>query len=206
MSTIARTPVTLIAISLLALSGAARAAADGSRLQLPEGADVALVVFEDLQCPDCRKEHPRLLASAAANDVPLVVHDFPIQRHKWAFPAAVLARHFGSISPELGAQFRSYVFQNQPGVGVDNIRWLGEQFAARHGVSLPAELDADGKLAAQVQADYDLGKRIGLEYVPLIFVLGRGETAPRWAEVADTSMLDLAIAQMRQKARAVTPP
>jgi hypothetical protein len=118
----------------------------------------------------------------------------------------VLARHFGSISPELGAQFRSYVFQNQPGVGVDNIRWLGEQFAARHGVSLPAELDADGKLAAQVQADYDLGKRIGLEYVPLIFVLGRGETAPRWAEVADTSMLDLAIAQMRQKARAVTPP
>jgi protein-disulfide isomerase len=206
MVTIARMAATLLAICLLAFSGTAWTAADGSSLQLPEGVDVALVVFEDLQCPDCRNEHPRLLASAAANDVPLVVHDFPIQRHKWAFPAAVLARYFGSISPELAAQFRSYVFQNQPGVGVDNIRWIGEQFAARHGLTLPAEIDADGRLAAQVQADYDLGKRIGLEYVPLIFVIGRGETAPRWVEVTDTAMLDLAITEMRRKHRAVTQP
>ena len=96
---------------------------------------MALLVFEDLQCPDCRKEHPRLLEAAATNDVPLVVHDFPIQRHKWAFPAAVLARYFDAISPALGAQ---------------------------------------------VQADNDLGTRIGLEYVPLIFVLGRGDETPRW--------------------------
>jgi len=95
-------------------------------------------VFEDLQCPDCRKEHPHLIEAAASNDVPLVIHDFPIQRHKWAFPAAVLARYFDAIAPALGAQFRSYVFQNQPGIGVDNLQRLAEQFAAAHGLTPPA--------------------------------------------------------------------
>jgi protein-disulfide isomerase len=164
------------------------------------------VVFEDLQCPDCRKEHPRLLEAAAANHVPLVVHDFPIRRHKWAFPAAVLARYFEAMSPELGAQFRSYIFQNQPGIGVDNIQRFGEQFASSHGLTLPGNVDPDGKLAAAVQADYDLGTRVGLEYVPLIFVVGRGEAASRWVEVTDTATLGIAIEQMRQDVRATRQP
>jgi protein-disulfide isomerase len=193
-----RTITALFGTCLLALGEVALAAADGSKLQLPEGTDVALVVFEDLQCPDCRVEHPQLLAAAEKNHVPLVVHDFPIQRHKWAFPAAVLARYFAAISPELGTQFRSYVFQNQPGIGVDNIQWIGQRFAAVHGLVLPANPDPEGKLATQVKADYDLGIRIGLEYVPLIFVLGRGDGATRWVEVTDTATLDLAIDQMRQ--------
>lgn len=202
----ARSLVALIATCQLAICGVALAAADGSTLEPPEGADVALVVFEDLQCPDCRKEHPRLVEAAAANDVPLVIHDFPIQRHKWAFPAAVLARYFEAMSPELGAQFRSYIFQNQPGIGVDNIQRFGEQFASSHGLTLPADVDPDGKLAAAVQADYDLGTRIGLEYVPLIFVVGRGEAASRWVEVTDTATLGIAIEQMRRDARGASRP
>lgn len=202
----ARTFLTLVATCQLAVCGVAVAAADGSKLQLPDGADVVLVVFEDLQCPDCRKEHPRLLEAASSNQVPLVVHDFPIQRHKWAFPAAVLARYFDAIAPALGAQFRSYVFQNQPGIGVDNIQRLAEQFATAHGLTLPGSVDPDGRLAAQVKADYDLGLRIGLEYVPLIFVLGRGDATPRWVEVTDTAMLDIAIAQMRQEVRGARQP
>jgi protein-disulfide isomerase len=202
----ARSLVALIATCQFAICGVALAAADGSTLHPPEGADVALVVFEDLQCPDCRMEHPRLLEAAAASDVPLVVHDFPIQRHKWAFPAAVLARYFEARSPALGAQFRSYIFQNQPGIGVDNIQGFGEQFASSHGLTLPGNVDPDGKLAAGVQADYDLGRRIGLEYVPLIFVVGRGEAASRWVEVTDTATLGIAIEQMRREVRGVDRP
>jgi len=40
----------------------------------------------------------------------------------------------------------------------------------------------------------------------LIFVLGRGDATPRWVEVTDTAMLDIAIAQMRQEVRGARLP
>lgn len=193
-----RTAATVLALSLAAFAGPAFAAADGTRLAMPAGADVALVVFEDLQCPDCRRAHPQLTAAAKSAGVPLVIHDFPIRRHVWAFPAAVLARWFGTQSPALEAGFRSFIFQNQPGVGPDNIRLLAEQFAATRGMTLPGDVDPDGRLAAGVQADYELGLRIGLEYVPLIFVLGRAEGAPLAVEVTDTAQLAEVIRGMKE--------
>lgn len=195
---ISRTALAVVAIALMARVSPALAAADGTKLELPPGVPVALVVFEDLQCPDCRRAHPQLIAAARVQGVPLVVRDFPIRRHVWALPAAVLARWFGTRSPELEAQFRSFVFQNQPGVGPDNIRLLAEQFAATQGIVLPADVDPDGSLAAAVQADYDLGRRIGLEYVPLIFVLGRVEGSTRADEVTDTAQLADVIARMKE--------
>jgi len=37
---------------------------------------------------------------------------------------------------------------------------IGEQFASNIGWRLPADVDPDGKLQAQVQADFDLGMQI----------------------------------------------
>jgi len=200
-----RTRVTVLAACLAAFVGTAFAAADGTKLGLPDGVDIALVVFEDLQCPDCRRAHPQLVAASKATGVPLVVHDFPIRRHVWALPAAVLARWFGAQSPALEAGFRSFVFQNQPGVGPDNIRLLAEQFAATQGIVLPGDVDPDGRLAAGVQADYELGRRIGLEYVPLVFVLGRAGSAALAIEVKDTAQLPEVIRGMRDSVAGSAP-
>ena len=161
---------TLLLPALLTCSSLAHAAADGSRVPLPEGVDLAIVVFEDLQCPDCARAHPELIKAAAETRVPLLIHDFPIMRHVWAFPAAILARYFAEQSEQLGAKFRSYVFEHQPAITPENLRGWGEKFAEQHGVQLPADVDPEGKLQAAVQADFDLGRRIGLEYVPLMFV------------------------------------
>ena len=181
-----RSTARLLALGFLSLgASAALAAADGSQLALPPGATVAIVVFEDLQCPDCARAHPGLLAASKAGNVPLVIHDFPIPRHAWAFPAAVLARYFTSQSPALGVEFRSFIFENQKDITPDNLRQFGEQFARQHQVQLPPDIDPDGKLQAQVQADFDLGKRIHLEYVPLMFVLGPGLGASNFVEVMD---------------------
>lgn len=193
-----RTAIWVVAASLLGFCSPVFAAADGSQLQLPPGADVAIVVFEDLQCPDCRRAHPDLLEAAATHRVPLVVRDFPITRHVWAFPAAILARYFSLQSPALDTEFRSFIFEHQPDIRLDNLRQYGERFAAAHGHQLPPDVDPDGKLQALVQADFDLGKQIKLEYVPLIFVLGRGKDATRWVEVTDLAKLGDAIARMRQ--------
>ena len=187
----------LLAILLLFTSLPVLAAADGARLGLPDGVDLAIVVFEDLQCPDCARTHPQLLVASSKLDVPLLIHDFPIRRHLWAFPAAVLARYFAAQSPELGAGFRDFVFHAQSGITPDNLRQFGERFAQEHGLELPADVDPDGSLAAGVQADYDLGEAIGLEYVPLIFVVARDGNGSRAVEVTDPGQLGAAVEAMQ---------
>jgi len=188
----------LLAASLLWFCAPVFAAADGSQVSLPEGTDLAIVVFEDLQCPDCARAHPELLKASEALNVPVVIHDFPITRHVWAFPAAILARWFTAQSPALGVEFRSFIFEHQRDIRPDNLRLFGEQFAAQHQLTLPADVDPDGKLQALVQADFDLGMRIKLEYVPLIFVIQRDGEASRAVEVTDLAKLGDAVAQMKR--------
>jgi protein-disulfide isomerase len=188
----------LVATCLAGLWTSAFGAADGSQLKLPDGVDLAIVVFEDLQCPDCRRAHPDLVKAAEAKGVPLIVHDYPIPRHSWAFPAAVLARYFSAQSQALGMDFRSFIFQNQPGLGPDNLRTFGEKFAANHQQQLPGDVDPDGRLAAQVQADFELGQKIHLEYVPLMFVIARGDGESRAVEAKEPKDVNAIIDRIRR--------
>lgn len=174
--------------------------ADGSVLDRPTGTNVAIVVFEDLQCPDCRAAHPLLLQASKTEDVPLVIKDFPIQRHPWAFPAAILAKWFEYESPELGLRFREFAFANQEALTPQNLRDAAEQFARLYDRTLPENVDPEGKLQSRVQNDVDLGIAIGLRYVPLIFVIGQGKGAERFREVTDPSKLAETVREFKQKA------
>ncbi len=186
---------------LCAVAPAAFGAADGSRLDLPKGADVAIVVFEDLQCADCATAHPQIVAAAKATGAPLVIRDFPISRHAWAFPAALLARHFSFESRDAGLDFRTFVFLNQEQIRLENLRNAAEQFAKARGVSLPENVDPNGRLQELVQADYDLGRLIGLEYVPLILVIAPGERGSRFVEVKDPAQLQDTVDRLRAEQR-----
>ena len=64
--------------------------------------------------------------------------------------------------------------------------------------ALPADVDPDGKLQALVQADFDLGIRIKLEYVPLIFVIRRDGEASRAVEATDLAKLGAAVTEMNR--------
>jgi protein-disulfide isomerase len=189
---------TLIVAALLTCGSLAHAAADGSRLPLPEGVDLAIVVFEDLQCPDCARAHPELIKVAAETKVPLLIHDYPIVRHVWAFPAAILARYFAAQSEQLGVEFRSYIFEHQRSITPENLREWGDKFAAQHGLQLPADVDPEGKLQAAVQADFDLGRQIGLEYVPLMFVNYRAGSEIMSTLVTAPEEIPRVVARFRQ--------
>jgi protein-disulfide isomerase len=158
-------------------------------LKPPKGAQVAIVVFEDLECPDCRRAAPLVQEAAKTYKIPVVRHDFPLPFHKWSFDAAVIARYFDTHSKQLGNQYRDYMFEHQPEVTAENLRGYSEKFAADHKVDLPFVVDPQGKLAAEVSADRDLGKSIHLEHTPTIYVVSNKTQGKPFVEVVDRSQL-----------------
>src|SRR5260370_3393568 len=121
-------------------------------LRPPKGAQVALVVFEDLQCPQCGRVAPLLAQASRTYKIPRVQHDFPLPMHNWSFDAAVLGRYFDTHSKEIGNAFREDVFEHQMEINPQNLRGFAEKFAADRKIGLPFVVDPAGKLAGLVRA------------------------------------------------------
>jgi protein-disulfide isomerase len=178
-------------------------AADASLLKPPRGAAVAIVMFEDMQCPDCSKAYPVVWEAANAHKVPVVLHDFPLPMHNWAFEAAVWARYFDHISPDVGNEFRKFIYANQIQITRDNLLQWVQKFAGENKTTVPSEKDPDGKLADLVRADYLLGQRIGVEHTPTIWVVSNsGVSQPLVEEVKIREKLEQMI-DMLTKAQPV---
>jgi protein-disulfide isomerase len=169
--------------------GASAQAAVNPALRPPKGAQVAIVIFEDLQCPDCRRAAPLVEEAGRTYKIPVVRHDFPLPFHTWSYEAAIDARYFDTHSKALGNEFRDYIFANQLEVTPQNLRGFAEKFAAEHKVDLPFVIDPDGKLAALVNADKELGKAINLQHTPTLYVVSNKRSGKPFVEVVDRSQL-----------------
>jgi protein-disulfide isomerase len=176
-------------VLLLLTAGAAAQDEVNPVLRPPKGAQVAIVVFEDLECPDCRRAAPLVEEAAKTYKIPVVRHDFPLPFHKWSFNAAIIARYFDTHSKQIGNQYRDYIFEHQPEITPENLRGYSEKFAADHKVDLPFVVDPQGKLAAEVTADRDLGKSIHLEHTPTIYVVSNKTQGKPFVEVVDRTQL-----------------
>ncbi len=158
-------------------------------LRPPKGTQVAIVVFEDLECPDCRRAAPLLEDAAKTYKIPLIIHDFPLPFHKWSFDAAIIARYFDAHSKAVGHEYRNYIFEHQPEITPENLRAFSQKFASDHKIELPFVVDPQGKLAAEVTADRDLGKSIHLEHTPTIYVVSNKNQGKPFVEVVDRTQL-----------------
>jgi protein-disulfide isomerase len=181
-------------LSLLALvfaAGLSAASIDtvNPALRPPKGAQVAIVVFEDLQCPQCRRVAPILEQASKTYKIPLVRHDFPLPIHNWSYQAAVMARYFDETSKALGNEFRGYIFANQLEINPQNLRGYAEKFASEHKIGLPFLIDPQGKFAAEVNADRDIGKAINLEHTPTVYVVSSRHPNKPYVEMKESSQL-----------------
>jgi protein-disulfide isomerase len=158
-------------------------------LRPPKGAQVAIVVFEDLECPMCRRTAPLVEQASKTYKIPVVRHDFPLPMHPWSYQAAVFARYFDTHSKAVGNEFRDYVFENQLEINQQNLRSYAEKFAASHKIDLPFVIDPQGKLAAQVNADRDLGKAIKLDHTPTVYIVSSRNPNKPYIEVKDNNQL-----------------
>jgi protein-disulfide isomerase len=175
--------LTLLLFILAAGFGATAADTADSILRPPKGSQVAIVVFEDLQCPQCRRVAPILEQAAKTYKIPLLRHDFPLPMHNWSYNAAVMARYFDSTSKELGNQFRDYIFSNQLEINPQNLRGFADKFATEHKVALPFLIDAQGKYSAEVNADRDLGKAIKIDHTPTLYIVSSRHAEKPYVEI-----------------------
>ena len=204
----------LLLIDLLVLvlcaASALRAQSANEILRPPKGAKVAIVVFEDLECPDCARAAPLVQDAARTYKIPVVRYDFPLAQHLWSFDAAVVARYFSSKSPALGVEYREYIFEHQQQITGANsldetgqkqrLRATSEKFAQEHKVPLPFVVDPQSKFANAVRADRDLGTRIGIQHTPTLYVVNNSRTGRPFIEVVDRSQLFQLIDQMKSEA------
>jgi protein-disulfide isomerase len=189
----------LPALCLLVLSGVVFAEDAPEALRPPKGSQVALVVFEDLQCPQCGRTAPLLVQASRTYKIPLVQHDFPLPMHNWSFDAAVMARYFDARSKDLGNEFRENVFAHQMEINPQNLRGFEEKFAADHKVGLPFVVDPDGKLAAMVRADKEVGVSLHIDHTPTIYIVSNKRTGTPYVEVKDTNQLYIMIDAMKKE-------
>jgi protein-disulfide isomerase len=201
-----RTLIRQFALAATVLLGSMAAwGADTSMLRPPKGSKVAIIVFEDLECPDCARAAPLLRDAAKQYNIPLVQYDFPLPMHPWSFEAAVNARYFDTKSKKLGDEYRFYIFQNQTQITKQNLRGMTERFADEHKVALPFVMDLTGDLAAKVKADYQLGQRIPLDHTPTIYVVSDTVRGQPFVEVVDRTKLYQLIEQVMKEAGSNPP-
>jgi protein-disulfide isomerase len=177
---------------------------DTSALHPPAGANVAIVEFSDLECPACARANPILMQAVAQYKIPWVRRDLIIPNHPWSPTAAVNARWFDEKGNGLGDAYRNAVFANQSSIyNVSVLATFTQKFAQSHGMAMPFAVDPQGKLAAAVKADTDLGMRTGVTLTPTIFVVTAHSKGAPYLEVlnAETDLfrnIDQALADTKQ--------
>jgi protein-disulfide isomerase len=194
-----KTKAIAVVAMILMTAAAALAAGDTSALHPPPGHRMALVVWEDLECPACARAQPLLLQAQRNYNIPLVWHDFIIPMHRWSMEAAIMARYFDTQSPKLGDEFRHFIFSNQSSIYPANLRQWADKFAAQHHMALPAFYDPTGILRAKVEADCRLGSntgQTGVIHTPTIYVVSDSPRMP-FVEVTDQSKLFETIEEVR---------
>jgi protein-disulfide isomerase len=178
-----------LAILTLFIASSAWSQDLATELRPPKGAKVAIVVFEDLQCPLCRNTAPLLKQAGKTYKIPVVRHDFPLPMHNWSFEATVTAHYLDAHSRPLGLEYRDYIFEHQPEITPQNLRTFSDKFAADHKMTLPFVVDPQGKIAAEVRTERDAETKMGLHQTPTIYVVSSKPGGKPYVEITDRGQL-----------------
>ena len=166
---------------------------DTSSLKPPAGAKVAIIEYEDLECPYCARAFPIVHAAVKHYQIPLEECDFQIAYHHWSHDAAICAHYLkAKVSPALAEEYRREVFASQFRIASrDDRRGFTQAFMSQHGQQMPFVIDPTGQFNREIEATTAQGNRLGIMETPSIFVV----TADHWIQVADVNRLYEAIDQ-----------
>lgn len=138
-----------------------------------KGARYVVTVFTDFQCPFCARVDPLLhdvvVDPELKGKVQVVYKHFPLSFHKDARPAAEVAQAvFAKGGDDAFYRYASILFENQRALSAENLVAFAEQVGVR-GVEAVARTP---QVAAAIDADMQLGTKIGVRGTPSLFVNG----------------------------------
>ena len=171
---------------------------DTSSFKPPAGAKVAVIEYEDLECPACAHAFPSVHAAIAHYHLPIEEFDFQIPSHMWSHDAAIFAHYLkAKVSPELAEDFRRQTFASQYRIASkDDLHNWEQQFMNQHGKQMPFVVDPTGQYDREVNASTAEGQKIGIIETPTILVV----TPSHWIQVKDPSDMYAAIDLAEQEA------
>jgi protein-disulfide isomerase len=141
------------------------------------GSPVRVIIYEDLQCPDCADFRVMLdqrILPKYGDRVEFVHRDFPLAKHAWARRAAVAARFFTEKDPKLGLEYRRHTMATHGETTAENFKDRVAEFARQHGVKPEEALAAldNPRYAELVEKDYQEGVGRGIVHTPTALVNG----------------------------------
>ncbi len=175
---------------------------DTSSFKPPAGAKVAIIEYEDLECPACAHAFPSVHAAVNHYHIPIAEYDFQIPSHMWSHDAAIFAHYLkAKVSPELAEEFRRETFASQYRIASkDDLHNWEQQFMKDHGKQMPFVVDPTGQFDHEINASTAEGQKIGVAETPTIIVV----TPTHWIQVKDVSEMYAAIDQAEADANRTT--
>ena len=150
----------------------------GALVEGNPASQVRVIVYEDLQCPDCatfRRVMDSELLPAFGQKVAFEHRDFPLLKHSWARKAAPAARYFHEVhGPQRATEFRRYLLENIGKTTPENLTERLVSFANSIGAdpSKAVASLADERYASLVEKDFSDGLARGVGRTPTVFVNG----------------------------------
>jgi protein-disulfide isomerase len=141
-------------------------------------APVTIIEFTDYQCPSCANLQPvlELVLKEFGDNVRLVVRDFPLRQHAYAFKAAEAAE----AAREQGKywEYAALLYSNQTALAVEDLK----KYASQLGLDRRTfdQALASGKFADQVRRDMQDGMNVGVYSTPAFFINGKQVPAPTY--------------------------
>jgi protein-disulfide isomerase len=138
---------------------------------------VRVVIYEDLQCPDCaafRQMLDEKLLPKYGAKVAFEHRDFPLAKHAWARRASIASRYFQSLGLETALRYRRETMAALRQIKADTFEdWL-RAFCQRHSLDAAKAVAAlnDPALQALVEKDFQEGVARGIARTPTALVNG----------------------------------
>jgi protein-disulfide isomerase len=149
----------------------------------PAKAAVTIVEFSDMQCPHCQKASPgieQLLAQEP--DAHFIFQNFPLPSHNWAEKAARYVDCVGRASNDAVWKFIQKTFDDQSNITEANADEKLKAIATASGANGDeiAACAAKPETKERIAASLALGKSVGVNGTPTLFINGRNvpATAP----------------------------
>ncbi|MGA9530142.1 MAG: thioredoxin domain-containing protein [Terriglobales bacterium] len=142
----------------------------------PAKSPVLIVEFSDMQCPHCQKAAPGVEQLVAQEpEAHFVFQNFPLPSHDWAAKAADYVDCVGRASNDAVWKFIQKTFDDQSNITASNVDEKLKGIATASGVKADeiAACADKPETKARIEASLALGKSVGVNGTPMIFINGR---------------------------------